>query len=482
MTLLNTIARGAAWMTGAQWAIQILQFAVSIFIARLLSPADYGLVGMSAAFTAFVILFANLGFGAALIQKKDIDEDDTCTAFWATVLVGVFLYIISFAVAPLVGRFYGEPKVEVIIKVSAVIFLFSPISIILESLLTRQMAFREIALTNMGSSLVSQILTLTAAFAGLGVWSLVIGTLGFQIIRMPALFYLNRWFPKLRFSRNHFSSLFSFGGYLLGFNFLNFINRNADNVIIGRFLGATALGYYDLAYQVMLKPLQNVSGSITKPLFPVLSSIREDKPRVAETYRSVVVYISLITFPIMLGLAVVAPEFIFAVLGEKWAPAIPLLQILCIVGAMQSIGATCGDIFLSQGRSDILFKWTLFFTPIIVGAFFLGIKWGTIGVAFCYSIVTLLVCISFQIIANRMINLSTSRFLSALFPAAKWSIVMAAAVLFTQHLLKYSDLSYLTRFFVLVFLGIVSYGVAMYMSKLEELTKIRSYIRDRIFH
>jgi O-antigen/teichoic acid export membrane protein len=478
VSVLKGIASGAAWSAGSQWAIQLAQFGVSIFVARLLCPQDYGLVSMSAVFIGFVSLFSNLGFGPALVQRKEIEDEHVSTAFWATAGVSCLLFLGAVSFASLVASFFGEKQLVSIVRISSIAFLLSPLNIILSSLLMRRMAFRELAITDMVASVSSQITTLCAALTGFGVWSLVLGSLVYQVVRMPILFMQNRWLPAFRFNMRCFNDLFSFGGYMMGFNFLNYFARNLDNIIIGKLLGVTALGYYDLAYQIMLKPLSNVSQTLTKPLFPALASLQDDKVLARETYRTVVVYISLITFPMLLGLAVVAPEFIQGVLGDKWAPSINVLRILCLVGAIQSIGSTVGDVFLSQGRADIQLKWAIATTPLLVVAFIAGTHWGIEGVALCYAVVIFLLWGIQHGIANRLLALKATRFWSALIPAFRYSLIMVAAVIAVQYWLNTMISQNLLKLCILVTVGLVVYIPLVLSDSAPELGKIRLFIRN----
>lgn len=465
MTVLRSIAVGAAWATGAQWFVQLSQFAVSILLARLLVPADYGLVGMALVITSFVALFGNLGLGAALIQKKVIDEETISTAFWATVAAGFVLLAVVYIAAPYAAEFYREPRVIDIARVAALGLLFGPMNSIVTSLLERHMRYRAVAFLDISTALLGQATAVGFALSGMGVWSLVAGTLVAQAARIPLAYAFERWTPGLGFSFAKLKELFSFGGYLLAFNFVNFFNRNLDKLIIGRALGATQLGYYDMAYQAMLKPLQNVSDTIGRPLFPALSSLRDKREEAAETYRKIVAYISLVTFPAMFGLSAVASDFVTVVLGPQWVPSIPVLQILAIVGAVQSVAATVGSIYLSQGRSDLMLKVGIAATGLVGIAFFVGVSWGIIGVAVCYSLATLVIWVLSQSVANRLITLKQSAYWLALIPAFRASLLMAICVHFTREGLVAMEFSAISRLVSCVLIGAIFYLVLVLREK-----------------
>ncbi len=482
MNLLRSVVTNAAWMAGAQWGMQFLQLAVSIILARLLAPHDYGIMSMSTTFIGIISLFASLGFGTALVGRYEIDAVYISTAFWSTMTVGVFAFVLAVFTAPFVSRFYEEPRVITIIQVAACGFIVSPFNDIANSLLIRQMAFRAIAAIDLTATLVAQVTALLAAYAGFGVWSLVVATLISQVARFFGLLYATQWLPGFRFDRACFAELFSFSRFLVAYQFLNYFVRNLDNIIIGKVLGPVALGYYDMAYQLTLKPMVLVSSVFTQPLFPALVSLRHDKKQTAETYRSVVIYISLITFPLLLGLAAVAPEAVICAFGQKWEPMVLTLQILCVVGAMNCIASTVGTIYLSQGRTDIPMKWTLVVGPFAYGAFFVGVHWGIEGVAASYALFTVIVWGISHAIANNLIDLPARRFWSALVPAVRASLIMLG-VLFGARLLINNwslSLSLEAKLVTFILLGAIAYCTIVLRDECEEIVKVRTYLMKKL--
>ena len=292
------------------------------------------------------------------------------------------------------------------------------------------MEFKKLAFINMLQTIVSGVTAISLAFSGFGVWSLVIGSLAEKIVSTPIIWRMGKWKPKFLFDMNRFRNLFGFSAYLLMFNFVNYFARNADNLIIGKLLGVKSLGYYSIAYALMLKPLQYISGAIGQVLFPAFSSIKDDKIRVREAYMKVIRVISFLTFPMMAGLLMVSKEFVLVFYGEEWAPVILLLQILCLVGAMQSIGTTVGTIFLSQGRSDMMFKWGVFASTIFTVAFFIGAYWwGLVGVASSYLISGSFIWLLSHKYANTLIDLDMHTFIRGLLPATFSSLVMVIILL-----------------------------------------------------
>ena len=424
ITLKHKVLHSVGWTFSSQVFRELFQFAVTVIMARLLTPKDYGLVGMSASVIGFIQIFNTMGFRSALIQKQEVTDDHFSTAFWSTLGVSLGLYLIVLPASPLVAVFFREPLLKGVIAFSALGLIISSLNTIQFARLEKNMDFKSITMVELGTALVSGTVSISLALGGYGVWSIVWGPLIGQFLLLPAPWIITGWRPAFRFSTPAFRELFGFGAHLTGATVVNYFARNADNLIIGRVLGASALGYYALAYNLMLKPLGYISSNVGRVLFPAFSSIRGEKEKTRNAYLQVVQFISLITFPMMAGLLFVAPELIEVIYGTKWLPVVPILQVLCLLGAIQSIGTTVGIIYMSQGRADMQFKYALIFVPIIVTSFIVGVNWGVIGVAVGYVISSGSIWIWSHVVANRLIELAMPNIFKKLFPAFAASMGM----------------------------------------------------------
>lgn len=424
----HRIIGALGWALSSQISTEMLRFGVTLVLVRLLSPRDYGLNALAGTVIGFVQIFNSLGFSQALIQKQDVTSADYSTAFWSTLLLGLLLCGAVFLVAPLAAFFFEEPLVDPILKVAALGFVLSALGAMQLAQLQKALAFKQIMLVELLTALFAGIASIALAMKGFGVWSLIIGGLVGQALALPVLWKMSTWKPRIVFSKRAFSELFSFGAHLTAGGIVNYLMRNIDKLIIGKVLGSTALGYYSLAYSLMLKPLQYISANVGRVLFPALSSIKDDLDKTRKVYLKAVHFISLITFPMMAGLLFTAPSVVEVVYGSKWMPVVPVLQILCLVGAIQSLGTTVGTIYLSQGRADLQMKYAIIFAPIVIGAFFIGVHWGIEGVAAAYAIATLCIWIWSHKIANGLINLQLAPFLRELLPAARASALMCGVL------------------------------------------------------
>jgi O-antigen/teichoic acid export membrane protein len=434
VALKKQVMSGSFWSAASNISVQAVHFVVLIVLARLLVPEDFGIVAISGVVVGIITLFQDLGMGSAIIQKKRIDEGHLATSFLVSFVTGVAIALSIVAVSPFIASFYGKSILKPIIMVSSIGFVLSPLMSIHHSILTKNLEFKKIGILGVLNQVLSGGTSVALALASFGVWSLVLGKLVAQVILIPIYWKTAKWTPKFRFRKSSFQELFSFSSSLLGFNILNYFSRNFDNLIVGKYLGAATLGYYSVAYNLMLKPLQLISWSVGRVLFPTFSSIQDEKERVRTAYTKVVRTISLVTFPMMTGLMIVAREFVLTFYGGRWEPVIFPLQLLCIVGALQSIGTTGGTIILSQGRSDLILKIGLFTTAATLSAFFIGVRWGLIGLIIAYIAVSVPALFIGQYFANRLIDLKMGVFFRSLFPAIVCSACMAVVLSGVKYL------------------------------------------------
>lgn len=476
------IISGSFWTVFSNVCSQLVTFSATIVLARLLTPGDFGIVAISSVFIGVVILFQDLGMGAAIIQRQNIDDDYLSTSFFVSIMAGVALAALLAATSPFIAAFYKEPVLRDILLVSSLGFVLSPFTSIHTSILSKRLEFKKLSLVNLGNHALSGLISVVLALLGYGVWSMVLGKILSQPVLIPIVWSVVKWRPRARLVRKCFTDLFGFSSNLLGFNILNFFARNLDNLIIGKYLGAQALGYYSVAYNLMLKPLQLISWSMGKVLFPVFSSIQDDRERTRAVYLKVVRSISLITFPMMTGLFMVSEEFILSVYGGRWEPAILPLKLLCIVGAVQSIGTTGGIIFNSQGRPDLTLKLGVFSSALVVVAFMVGIKWGLLGLITAYIAATIPIFLLGQYVTNRLIGVDLFSFVKALAPSAACSSVMVAFLL-GFRLMNGSSLHLGMEYALvaLVVLGIATYLLfAAKVFKVPEVTEALRMVRRKV--
>lgn len=392
MSFNQQIVAGVRWTTAARLTNQILKLVLGIILARLLSPAEFGLMGMLLIFIGFAIQFSELGFGDALVQKKEIDESHRSSVFWFNLVVGLALTGGFAAAAPLFSWWFGEPSLIPLARVASLGFLFSASAIVQRKMYERSLSFGRVALVDVLATLTSGVVGITAAFNGLGVWALIIQLLSLSGLTSLGLWVGSPWYPRFIYRTQAIRDLWVFSINLTGFRFFNYWVRNFDNFIIGSFIGTGALGVYSRAYTTMLQPMTQVVGGIGQVMFPAFSKIQDDPAHMKRLWLSTNRIIGFLTFPMFIGLFVVAEPFVLGVLGPQWSEVAPVLQILCCAGFFQPVASTTGWLFRSLGKTGLMLRWQIVFgimtcVAMGIGAAFFGIY----GVSAGYAITILLI-------------------------------------------------------------------------------------------
>jgi len=397
---------GVGWTAGIQIGRQLITFALSLFLARTLARTDFGLLGMITVFSGFITLVGEMGFTNALVQRAEVEERHYSSIFWLNTVMGVTFTTLLMLLSPLLANFYGEPILQPLTMVVALNFTINSFSVVQRARLSREMQFRLLGIVDIVSVVFGGVVAIGLALVGFGVWSLAIQLVVSALVLSMGLWWATGWRPQFFFDRTAVADLLGYSSNLLGFSAFNYWTRNGDNFLVGKFLGADALGLYVRAYSLMLLPISQITGVLSKVMFPALAKIQQDQARVKRVYLRAVSFIALLTFPMMLGLLVVSQHLIPVIYGPKWSGMIQVFQILCLVGMVQSIASTVGWIYQSQGRTDLMFRWGLFASSMVLLSFCVGVYLGTIEMmALAYTVTTtLLLPWSFNI-PGRLIDL-----------------------------------------------------------------------------
>jgi PST family polysaccharide transporter len=464
VSLTTKTVQGVGWSAISQVVHLLLQLGITAVLARLLSPNDFGLIAMVVVFTNFVSIFRDFGLTAALIQRKGITEEHLSSGFWINILTGLILAIILVALAPAIAHFYNEGRLVLIVMILASTFFISSFGIVQAALFTKELKFKLLSVVEILGVAVPGIIAIGLAFNGFGVWSLVWQHVISSFVIVILLWVLSGWRPKFLFRWQRIKELLGFGLNLTGFNFVNYFNRNLDNLLIGKLLGSAPLGFYDLAYRLLLFPLGNISSVLGRVMFPALSSIQGDKAKVRRAYLQATRYIAVFTFPMMVGLFAVTPQFIRTIFGPQWERSIFLVQVLALVGLIQSIETTTGWLYQSQGRTDTMFRWGLFSLFVVATAFVLGLRWNIEGVAVAYAAASFLLTYPCFAIPFRFIDLKFRHFIKQFNSIFLASITMGGFVLGVRLFLKDAlGAGDLVTLMSSVAVGIVSYGVLLFV-------------------
>ena len=467
MSLKHKTVSGLIWSFIDTFANQGITFVVGIVLARILSPREFGLIGMITIFIAISQSFINSGFGSALIRKKECTQTDYSTVFFFNLTAGIAFFSILFFSAPAISNFFNEPELISILRAIGFILIIDSLSLIQRTILTKQINFKLQARISLISSIGSGTVAILMAYKGYGVWSLVSQQLIRQTLNTVFLWMWNGWKPILVFSINSFRELFGFGSKLLISGLIDTIYRNVYYLVIGKYFSAQDLGFYTRADQFKALPSQNLNAIIGRVSYPVLAEIQDDIPRLKNNYQKLIRSTMFVTFILMLGMAAVAKPMILTLIGEKWEPAVIYLQLLCFVGMFYPLHALNLNMLQVQGRSDLflkleIIKKTLAIPNIIIGIFF-GIKIMILGM----FVNTIIAYYLNSYWSGKLIGYSTAQQVKDILPSFILALLMGSIVYLVGI---FSSLNSLWILMIQIFVG------AVFILVIGELTKFKDYI------
>jgi O-antigen/teichoic acid export membrane protein len=478
-SLRGKILSGLGWKVATQVVLQGSRAIVSVALARLLLPEEFGLAMMAVVLSTLALIFSDLALGAALIQRKELTPADRSTVFWLSVVVGTLFSVACALLAGPMAALYDEPRVESLFVLISPIFVLTALGSTHTALLNREMDFKSLEIRMMVGTLIGAVVGVSAAVAGAGAEAIIVQYLVTAASSTVLVWITLRWRPTLQVS---IASLRSLGGYsarVFGSRVLFYVSRNADSLLIGRFLGASALGAYTVAYNIMLVPFSKVAGPIQEVMFPAMSRIQDDRPRIGSLWLRVNHVVAAFSLPAMLGLVVAAPEFVTVVLGERWAAAVTPVQILAWVGFLQSLVRLNGSVQQACDRTDLMFRWALLIATANLAAFAVGVNWGIVGVAAAYAITNSLLQPVNVWLTGRIVGISVWTFCRNLLGTAQATALMLAAIVPLRQLLLGEDVSAFPRLLAIVVVGGLVYVVACLFFDRRLVEELRS-LRRRV--
>ena len=475
----SRVLRGIAWKTISSITLQTSRIVTAVLLARLLTPHQYGLAGMVLVVSSLVAIFADLAFGAALVQRRNLSEDDRSTVFWTSAGVGLIFTLGGIAASPLVADFYGEPAVASLFAAFSLSFVVTSLASTQSALLIREMNFRSLELRKMASYVSGGGVGIGVAAAGYGAWAIIAQQLVAAVVSTVLLILLSPWRPRFVYSLDSLKRLGAFSGNVFGARLLFYFNRNADNLLIGRFLGPTALGAYTVSYNVMLTPMSDVAEPVTEVLFPAFSRHQDEPSRIAAAWMRVNRLVGSVTVPGMLGLIIVAPDFVDTLLGHKWSLAIPVIQILAWVGLLQSLQRLNSSILAARDRANVLFRYSVIVLVVTLAAFVAGLPWGIVGIAAAYAIVSTGLEPYYTWLTARALGVGLLDFARALSGVAQAAVFMAAVVAAARFALVHFGMTAPARLGLLIGLGASVYVPVCVWRAPEVLEEIRDLLARR---
>ena len=381
----GAVVRGLAWQTATRGTFEASKIIVAVVLARLLTPREYGVAGMVLVVISLEQVLGGSAFASVLIQRPEITEEDKSTIFWTTAGLGLSVCLVMVSVSWLVAGFYGNPQVQPLFAVVSLDFLLCSLSQVQQALLVREMDFKSLEIRSMAGVIIGSAAAIAVAVAGGGPWALVIQQLTATGVALLLLWRFSPWRPKFMFSKERLRSMRGFGARTSGTLVMYQLTQNTDNVLIGRFLGPLQLGFYALAYNIILVPVSRISAPLVLVLYPVFSRVQDDLERLASMWLRVLRLTSAVAIPATLGLIVVAPDMVDVVFGNRWQPATPVIQILASVGLLYGIQGLNGAVLTARDNTRVLFRYSCASFAAALVAFIVGLHWGIIGVAACFA-------------------------------------------------------------------------------------------------
>ncbi|MGH7770070.1 MAG: lipopolysaccharide biosynthesis protein [Candidatus Binatia bacterium] len=386
INLRRRVLDGVFWMILVKVFGQVISWTITIYVVRILSPNDYGLMAMAGVYLSFVMLFNEVGLGSAIIQKKDLTQEDLSNICWAIIFINVVLYVLSVLSAPLIAAFFNEPRVTDVIRVASIIFIIHSLGLVSYHMLTRDMIFNRRSQAEMIGNLSGAVSTLWLATHGFGVWSLVWGTIIVEATRNLLFFVFYPWKLDFAFSFSKIKGMTQFGSKVALARFFWYLYSNMDLLIAGKILGKTQLGFYSIAVQFSTIPLDKVVSTISQVAFPVFSAVQDDHALLRRYFLTIVKFVAFVSFPAFLGIFVIAESAVPLFLSTKWMPAILPLQILCMVATFRAINTMNAPLVLAIGRPEILMFNNLIMAVVLALSFFIGSDYGLTGFAYAWLV------------------------------------------------------------------------------------------------
>lgn len=462
------------WKFMEMGGTQGIQFIIQIILARLLLPEDYGIIAIVTIFITISGVFVQGSFGAALIQKKDIDEIDCSSVFYLNIITSIVLYIILFLTTPLIASFYNEPQLSLILRILAVKLFFLALNSVQSAIITRKMQFKYYFFSSMAATLASGAIGILMAYKGYGVWALVTQQLLSNVVVSCILWFTGKWRPRLLFSFARLKVLFKFGWKLLVSTLMNTVYSSYYGLVIGKVFSSEILGYYNRGNKLPELLITNINGSIGSVMLPTLSANQENKSIIKSMVRRSIVTSSFIVFPAMIGMAVCAESLVRVLMTDKWLPSVPFIQILCFAYALGPIHTSNLQAISALGRSDILLKLEIIKQVLGIVILLVSIQYGIYIMVVLEAASGLISAIINAWPNKDLLNYRYKEQFIDVLPSLILSVVMGGIV----YLIKFIGLNIYITLITQILSGVFVYLGMAYVFKLECLTYLINTMKE----
>ena len=468
----STVISGLFWKFGERICAQSVSFIVSIVLARLLLPSEYGAVALIMVFITIANVFVTSGFSSALIQKKNADRIDFSTIFYCTLVMSIVLYLILFLISPLVAKFYKMPELNWYLRVFSLKILISSYNSIQHAYVSRHMIFKKFFYSTIIGTIISGIIGIWMAYSGFGAWAIIVQYLSNSLIDTLVLSITVPWHPQKVFSKKSAKSLLGFGWKVLATDLLGTIFDNLRSLLIGRLYTSADLAFYNKGQQFPSLIGNNIDSSLTTVLFPAMSNSNDDVLKVKKMTRKSMKMSSYVMFPLMGGLIAVSKPLIFLLLTEKWSNSIIYMQILCVSQAMSTISRANIQAMKAMGRSDITLKLEFIKKPIYLIMLIISIQFGVFAIALSMMLYSFIATLLNMKPNKEILHYSIKEQIVDLTPATVLSVIMCLAII---QLTRLNILPVLTIICQIV-VGATIYITLSIIFKLDSINYLMKYI------
>lgn len=470
--LIKKTVRGSFWISSSFGFEKILQLGRIVVLARLLAPSDFGLLGICTVVLGGIEIFTQTGIDTALIQKKDNIDKYLNTAWTIALVRGLILFALIYFSAPLFANFFKDQRLVALLRAIGLVFIFSGLGNIATVYFQKEMHFLKDGILTQLPNILSFIIAIGLAFYLRDVWALVISQIVGRAFSMVFSYYLHPYRPQLELKMEHLKEMIHFGKYIFATGIVVYLITQGDNAVVGKMLGPAALGFYALAYNLANMPTLVISHLTSKLLFPVYSNHQSDKNRIIKIFSSAIQGICYLSFPLCLGMLVLAEEVVTFIYGVRWLPMVPAFRILCFYCLLRSVISHPGTLFVGLGRPNLGFYVSLI-NLILMAVLILPFTRmsGYTGTAMAVTLPFIVLFIVVYYITGKVLNTGSSFLLKKMIPPILYSCMMAAATFFLKRLSPFSD--QWIHLPILIVAGFLCYVILLFLFKKKYIINLK---------
>ena len=471
--LTNKTMSGIVWKFAERIGYQLVTAIVSIILARILMPEDYGIIAIVTIFITLCDVFISNGFGNALIQKVNADEVDFSSVFYISLLFSFVLYILLYFVAPLVAQFYNNTLITIVLRIMGLRLPIAAVYSVQQAYVTRKMQFRKFFIATLIGTLISGGVGIGMAYSGLGIWSLVGQNMSNMLVNMIVLFFVVEWRPKFVFSFKKVKGLLSYGWKLMVSGLLDTGYNELRGLVIGKLYSSSDLAYYDQGKKYPSLVASNLNSSMNSVLLSAMSKRQDDREKIKQATRKSIRLSAYLLMPCMIGMACVAEQFVHVILTDKWLPAVPFIQIMCVVYAFYPIHTANLTAIQAMGRSDLFLILEIIKKVVGIAGLLISMWFGVIWIAATMMITTIISSFINAFPNKKLLNYSYWEQIKDILPAIGLAILMGIPV----YLLNYLPINAIIILILQVVTGVILYVLLSILFKIDSFKFLRGFLK-----